>query len=51
MNKIILTQIFNISLEINGFGNENVLGNKTSIEEVLKTFNSIIKTLKLSKEV
>lgn len=51
MKKIILSQIFDISLEINGFSNDKVLGNKTSIEEVIKTFNSIVNTLGLTKKV
>lgn len=47
MNKIILSQIFDISLEINGFTSRSETGGTTSIKEVIETFNSILKVLKL----
>lgn len=48
MNKIILSQIFDISLEVNGFTKENIIGSRTTIEKVIETFNSIVKVLNLN---
>lgn len=45
MNKIILVQLFDAALEINGFSNKQIIGNQNTIKEVLETFNNLLKAI------